>query len=182
MTEANNLATSNLVLTGKQVLMGSASFAGVLALGAWAIVSHTLGSVTDDVADIRAQIIEGRSVSREISGENRRAEGELREQLTELIAQLREANTALTGLTGNLSNLDRSIVKLDERLAASVSRQQNFEKWVVAKLGSVDSVPSVSDGMVIQESWQGSQVDIVDKIYDGTDPLAMWFKSLDAGQ
>jgi len=101
---------------------GSASFAAVLVLGAWAIVSFTLSSVSDDVADIRSQVIESRGVSRDLDDDNRRVETQLREQLSELIAQLRETNAALTGLAGNVSGLDTSITNLDGRLAASEPR------------------------------------------------------------
>ena len=86
--------------------------------------------------------------------------------LTDLVAQLEITNERLKGLSENL-------LSVDQRLAGSIHRQQEFERFIVTRLAAPTSFPPL-----FPKEWVKSQEDIVTEILTGTDPLLLWYKSI----
>ncbi|MDK3072761.1 hypothetical protein QO034_06535 [Sedimentitalea sp. JM2-8] len=192
---------SGITLTTTQFIGGITALIGGLAIAAWAVLSLVFGGVSDNISDIRTQVSEVRNITRDLDekgdgiatalrGELSDLSGEvsgLRSELSVLINELRVTNSALSGLDrtvtvlqSTVSGLDTSIVRLDDRLTSSVSRQQDFERYVVARLGPVDTSQPYLLGTPMPYEWGENQEQIIELLYKEVDPLETWYKSLDS--
>jgi len=167
MAEVNGNTVITMTLT--QLVTGVVLFAGAL----WLVSTFTLGNLKSDVSDIRNALTETQDRNADTHQNATSADGELREQIAGLTAELKVTNAGLTGLNASVTGLNGSVKAVDERLAASVARQEQFETWVVTRLGVDDRQP-----MAVPLDWQKQQGDIFTKIRAGSDPLLGWFQAV----
>ena len=152
-----------------KALAGAVALGVLICSGAYFIVSQ----VGDDVAATRSDVAELRQMAREDGQVRENGDAALRQSIADLTAQLQVTTAKLSEVTDGLTNLANSIDTIDTKLTASIARQQDFEKSIVARLdapgfGKID----------IPADWSNGQSAIITSIKSGGDPLAKWFNSL----
>ena len=160
-----SISLSNAILTGITI--------GVLFLGGlWAVWTFTLSDLKGDLVYIRGQVGDAQAENRATVKDVHSVETDIRSELSQLTAQLRETTVTLAKLSKSVEGLDGSLRVIDSRMAASVSRQQDFERWVVTRLGAIDVTPT---GYPLD--WQAADGKIISEIFAGTEPLTQWFNA-----
>jgi len=173
--DMTDISDATLTVTTRQVVGGAIAFAGTLALAGWAVLGFTLGGLTDDIADIRERLTVNSSQDMSIQRENHDTETELRGELVELTTELRATNDAIRDLVTAVNQLKDSLSVVDRRLTSSIDRQQNFERWVVARLAA----PIRGSTEVLPELWREAQFKVYDALTTGADdPLYEWYQGL----
>lgn len=149
-----------------------AAIAGAVAIGAVILGGATfiVSQVQDDVAATRADVAEMRGWTREDGQAREEADAALAQSLADLTAQLQLTTAELSDVTDSLTSLDGSIRTIDDKLSESITRQQEFEKSIVARLDS-----AAFGGPMIPLEWSKSQIGIVSNIKAGADPLKAWY-------
>ncbi len=158
-----------------QVTVAQLIYAGIIGVGAlWAGAQLVFGGLKSDVADIRSAVTENQKRNADTQQTSTATDGELRAQIADLTAELRIVNAGLNDLTTSVSGLDNSIKSVDTRLADSISRQVNFERWVVTRLGQNDSpIPTV-----VPPEWQKAEGEVIKSLTTGDEPLSGWFRAV----
>lgn len=153
-----------------RVTLGAAmGGAAILVAGAAAIVYFVFGEAKDDIATIRSDLSELRQQASDGEASGLSTDLGLRQELSELTAQLRVTTTELSSLGETVGGLDASIQAVDDKLSSSVQRQVGFEAFVIARLGlGPESIPS------LPTNWSESQGAILKQISAGPDPLLIW--------
>ncbi|MCT8970880.1 hypothetical protein [Microbaculum marinisediminis] len=151
-----------------------ASSAIALASGAWVLWTFTMGSLQSDVAEIRAAVTKTQDGVTGARDYTRESDAALRTEFSNLTAELRVTNARLSDLTGSVSRLDSSIQDVDQKLSASVLRQQDFERWVVTRLGPIGIAPTQ---LMTPEEWGKQQSEIILKLQKEDDPLTGWYNA-----
>jgi hypothetical protein len=162
-----------ITMTMKQLLAGVVAAALLLIGGIWGVTAFTLGNMRDDVANIRTALTETQGLNANTHQTSTTADGELRSQLASLTAELKITNASLGMLSSSMSGLDASVKSVDQRLAASVARQEGFERWVVTRLGAATPTPAS-----LPVEWQKAESGIVDALSTEHEPLTGWFKAM----
>ena len=157
---------TKIEITIGAALAGAAAIGAVILGGATFIVSQ----VQDDVAATRADVAEMRGWTREDGRAREEADVALAQSLADLTAQLQLTTSELSDVTDSLINLDSSIRTIDAKLSASITRQQEFEKSIVARLDS-----AAFGGPMLPVEWSESQIGIVSNLKAGADPLEAWY-------
>ncbi len=134
---------------------------------------YVASQVSDDVAAARTDIHDLRQAAREDAQIRESGDASLRQGIADLTAQLRVTTNELANVTDGLTLLSNSIDTIDAKLTASLDRQQEFEKSIVARLDG----PGFG-GFEIPASWSMGQAAIITSIKSGDDPLGNWFKGL----
>lgn len=157
-----------------EISLGKA-LAGVVALAALILGGSVfiMSQVKDDVSATRSDVSELREIARDDGKAREDGDAALRQSLADLTTQLQLTTAKLSDVTDSLTNLDKSIRTIDDKLSASIVRQQEFEKSIVARLDS-----SAFGNQQIPAEWSKAQLDIMTNIKAGTDPLAAWYKGL----
>ena len=156
-----------IAMTAKQLLMAIICLLG----GIYLIGQFLFGGVKSDITDIRAALTETQDRNADTHQTSTTADAELRAQLASLTAELRVTNNGLATLTNSVGKLDERLQSIETRLADSVTRQSNFERWVVTRLGS-GPIPST-----VPAEWKKVEGDILDTLTSGNDPLSLWYKA-----
>ncbi|RWO24961.1 MAG: hypothetical protein EOS08_16160 [Mesorhizobium sp.] len=158
-------------MTLKQLLATVAT--GVVLLGAalWVVLAFTLNNLKSDVSDIRVALTQTQDRNADTHQNATAADGDLRAQLAILTAELKVTNAGLTNLAASVGGLDESLKAVDARLAASVLRQEGFERWVVTRLGKNETMPTATP-----LEWQKAEGEIIDALKVGDEPLTGWYK------
>jgi septal ring factor EnvC (AmiA/AmiB activator) len=151
--------------------------AGALATFILTAAHFMLSEIKDDVAVARESISEQRQFSREDSAARFSGDAALQQSIAALAAQL-ELTTAqlqvtsdrLADVTGSLESLDGSIRAIDLRLSESISRQQEFERSIVARLD-----PAGFGGGKLPSGWEQDAANVIGQLKSGEDPLKRWF-------
>jgi hypothetical protein len=165
MSDASNTVVTmklgHLICTGAVVVVA-------LLGGFWTLWSFTVGDLQTNVAAIRDGVEDGQVADVDNLKDAHKTEVELRNELANLIVQLKETTASLTGLNTSVANLDSSIKNIDVKLTASIDKQDKFERWVVYRLGA-EYVPT---------KWNADEAGIVKMIVgDGAvSPLVDWYK------
>lgn len=141
--------------------------------GTWLLLEQTIGPMRENAAKTQSYIDELRTVDRQMTASAHAVEVNLRDTLTALTAELRVTNGQLAGLAASLTALDRSVQNVSSELRQAEDRQQQFERWVVLRLGVAD--PASPAGLPL--GWEKQQIDILKSLNSGDDPLAIWYKS-----
>jgi hypothetical protein len=165
MTEVNG--NTVITMTLKQLLAGVVLFGGAL----WIVLSFTLSNLKTDVSDIRNALTETQDRNADTQQGATAADGELRAQIAGLTAELKVTNAGLINLTTSMAGLDKSMKSVDARLAASVVRQEGFERWVVTRLGPDGTMPTATP-----LEWRKAEGEIINTLKTGAEPLSAWYK------
>jgi hypothetical protein len=164
-----------ITMTMKQ-LLGAVASGTVLFGGAlWVVMTFTLGNLQNDVSDIRKAVTDTQDRNADTLQSATSADTDLRAQLAGLTAELKVTNAGLTNLTNSVAGLDESMRSVDARLAASVARQESFERYVAVRLGPIGTQPT---GFEIPVEWQKQQDAIAPTLTTGENPFIDWYKSL----
>ena len=152
--------------------------AGILVLcgGAYAVGTFLLGDVRDNINHIKHDISQLRDVDTDNAKSDRSTEGSLGSALAELNAQLRVTNERLVGLDRTLGQLDASVREINVALIKSIQRQEDFEQWVMVRLGS----ESVEPTYALPESWGKNSPEFFKALTSQPDPRIDWFNALSA--
>ena len=152
-----------------RALAGAVAFASLIFAGSLFILSQ----VKDDVAAVRGDVAELRQVARDDGKVREEGDAALRQSLADLTTQLQVTAAKLSDVTDSLTSLNTSIRTIVDKLSASIVRQQEFEKSIVARLDSTSlGAPQ------IPAEWSKAQLDIIANIKAGGDPLAAWYEEL----
>lgn len=127
-------------------------------------LSYLAYQIGRDASAMRASLEAARS-------EAAASQGELRAGIAALAAELRNTNAQLTRLAGSGPGADAIIRRVDDKLTKAIYRQQDFERWVITRLGA-SPVPTT-----LPEGWYKPQVEIINTIKAGGEPLAGWVAS-----
>lgn len=147
----------------KWVLLTGAGTVVSLLVGFWVMMTVVLGEVKDDVQTIRHDVSELRAGTDAKTTMLVSEDGDLSKAISDLVAQLEINNQRLQDLAEKLG-------EVDERLTASIARQQEFEQYVVTRLPVPTSVP---------EDWIAGQDAIVKILAGGkSDPLVRWYDTI----
>lgn len=130
------------------------SLAGIM----WLITTFVFGEVKDDVALIREDVSALRAKSEEKVTELATSNSDVEKALIDLAAKLEITNA-------RLQDLSSTIVAVDQRLALSVQRQEDFERFILTRLPVPASLPL---------PWSQLQNELVKELSGGTDPLQFW--------
>lgn len=125
-------------------------------------VAYLAYRIGQDASAMRASLDAARS-------EAAASQGELRAEFAALTAELRNTNAQLASLA--VSGPDTILRKVDDKLTKAIYRQQDFERWVITRLGAAP-VPTT-----LPEGWYKPQVEIINTIKAGGEPLAGWVAS-----
>ncbi|MCT8974010.1 hypothetical protein [Microbaculum marinisediminis] len=171
MAEPGN-AVITITVKGAIGLIASAAF--ILSGAAWGLWTLTMGSLQSDVAEIRAAVTKTQDGVVGARDYTRESDAALRTEFSNLTAELRVTNSRLSDLTVSVSRLDSSIQDVDHKLSASVLRQQDFERWVVTRLGPIGIAPTQ---LMTPEGWGKQQSEIIMKLQEEDDPLMGWYNA-----
>jgi septal ring factor EnvC (AmiA/AmiB activator) len=164
-----DLEDVRVVVTMKQAVAGGVAF----ACCAWAVLTFTIGGMRDDVSSIRTALEATQASGAQNSDKDRETEVGLRNELGELTAQLRETTATLSALADSVSGLNGSIQSVDQKLTESIFRQQDFERWVVTRLGTPGQQPTVLP------AWEAQQIDVIKAVSEGpSEPLGEWYSAI----
>ena len=122
---------------------------------------------------LQSDVSEVREWTRDDNRAREDGDAALAKSLADLTAQLQLTTAKLSDVADSLTSLDKSIRTIDNKLSASIARQQEFEKSIVARLDS-----SAFGNPEIPAEWSKAQTEIMTNIKAGGDPLAAWFKGL----
>jgi hypothetical protein len=156
-------------MTVKQILASGLVIVGAL----WGVSQLTFGGLKADVADIRSAVTDAQNRNANTQQTSTATDSQLRSEIAGLTAELRVTNAGLASLTSSVAGLNESVKTVDDRLATSVSRQENFERWVVTRLGQDAATPAV-----IPIEWQKFQGEVLDSLKTGSEPLTGWYKAI----
>lgn len=135
------------------IVGGFCVFAGVFFAAVWQLMVYSQNNLTARLSDVVGE-----------QAALRGTDGSLDDRLDTLIAAIDRTN-------GNLETLNNTVKSIEANLSASVGRQENFEKWVVAQLGRDPSnIAFYPDG------WNNDVV--IKGIWGGTNPLDDWMKGI----
>jgi hypothetical protein len=144
------------------VLWGAGILAGVFVAGVWGVALFVLGEVKDDIQATRQDVSELRAGTDAKTTMLVSEDSDLSKSISDLVAQLTINNA-------QLGSLNENIGRIDATLAASVKRQEEFERYVVTRLPAPTSLPA---------QWLQNQKEIVTTISGlEVDPLTSWYKS-----
>jgi len=151
-----------ITISVRAALWGAGVLGAALVGGTWLLTTFVLGEVKDDIHTIREDVAAVRLATDERVTTLVSSDGDLSKSISDLVAQLTVNNS-------ELRSLNESITRIDDRLLASIQRQEEFERYVVTRLPSPTSLPAL---------WQQNQKEIISTISAlGVDPLASWYKS-----
>jgi hypothetical protein len=173
-----NIENAMVTMKLKHVLWliggGAVTMAGTLVVTTWALWSFTMGNLQSDVSQIREAVTKAQDGNSQTLDYARSAEVKVKTELADLTAELKVTNANLAALTGSVTALDGSIKDVDVKLTASIFRQNDFERWVVTRLGQVGVGPA---NIEVPAEWTESEVEILRAIKGQGDPLAGWYKA-----
>ncbi|WP_249695311.1 hypothetical protein [Stappia sp. WLB 29] len=158
-------------MTIRQLVIGVVGISGAL----WAIAHFTFGGIKSDISDIRVAVTQAQNRNADTHQAATTADSDLRSQFAGLTAELRVTNAGLTTLTDSVGGLNESIKSVDARLAASVSRQESFERYVAVRLGPIDAKQT---NFEIPIQWLEQQQEVVPTLTQGDNPYVDWYRSL----
>lgn len=176
MADLNESTTISMKLW--QFITGGVAIVVALLVGLWVVWDRTTGTMQDDVGAIRARVETLTTAGVESTVKASTTETGLRTELAELTAQLKITTDTLAKLSDSVTGLDGSIKLVDQKLSASVIRQEQFERWVVVTLGRSSLSPDFKPPE-IPIGWQKEQSAVLDAIVakDSMNPLTGWFSS-----
>lgn len=164
MTEING--STVITMTMKQLICGGAVTVVAVFASFWAIQTFTVGRMGADISDIRAALTDTQARNADTQKSATTADGELRRELSDLTAQLKITNAGLESLT-------KSVAGLDESMKSANARQENFERWVVARLGQDGTIPTSTP-----LKWREVEGDIVKVLTSEGEPLSEWYSAI----
>lgn len=166
---------TTITMTWGEMIAGIA----LLIVGAWAVAGATLiltfGAMREDITVIRKAV---ENVKAEAGAAPRPdpAEAELRAEIARLSAEVNTTNARLGDLLLATPGPDAGVQALNSKLSRSIARQQEFERWVITRLGPSPQPTRMPEG------WYEPQVDIINGIKADHEPLTDWLKASDAGR
>jgi len=143
------------------------------------LVAVTLGILAWTVAELRADLRAARAsqpVENAAAPDALAGEAELREEISRLSAELAATNQQLAGLVASLAAIEGGMKAVETRVGSADGRQQGFERWVITRLGPTPQPTALPAG------WYEPQVEIINRIKAGDEPLAGWEKSVAGAQ
>lgn len=168
------VAEKKITITVKAAVSGGIAIGASVAGLVWLLVTFVFAEAKDDIASVRADVAELRAAVAAGDSENLNTDLGIRQEMTELTAQLRETTQVLASLAETVGGLDESIATIDSQLTASVIRQTGFEAYVIAKLGlEAGQTPQ------LPARWLETQLPKLQRIFEGPDPLLNWQQGRD---
>ncbi|MBZ9760325.1 hypothetical protein LB553_05475 [Mesorhizobium sp. CA8] len=168
-----------ITMTVKQaiglIVGGALTLASTLVVTAWVLWSFTMGSLQNDVADIRAALTKTQDGNEQTRDYAQSTGSELKNEFGNLTAELKITNSRLNDLSNSVTRLDGSIQSVDMRLSRSVDQQTAFERWVAIRLGPAGTEPAKFQ---LPPDWEKQQNDIFTTLTKGDDPFTGWFKAV----
>lgn len=144
------------------------------------LVAAALGVLAYTVAELRADVVALRHAAERAAAPETATEPapeqELRDEIARLAAELQASNRQLAEMLGAIAGFDDGLKRLDAGLAASASRQEGFERWAITRLGPSPQPTALPPG------WYSPQVEIINRIKAGDEPLGGWERSAAGAQ
>ena len=147
------------------------SVAGVFAAAVLGFAYFVTARTDANYSALQSDVSEVREWTRGDSRAREDGDVALAKSLADLTAQLQLTTAKLSDVTDSLTNLDKSIRTIDAKLSASITRQQEFEKSIVARLDT-----AAFGDLQLPPEWSKSQFGIVTNIKSGADPLEAWYQ------